>query len=140
MNYIDTLKQDLLSLNQEALALRNEISRLETCLETAKTRLSRIDGSGYRGFRSSEIYAKERAIDQAILEDADSRLPAPVWAAENTFAPKNQVITRVTPKQIYLRTKGVIAETIYKKDTVTWGFGAKLDVPATIAAWEAYRA
>jgi hypothetical protein len=138
MNNLETLQQDLKNLKQEALVLRNEISQLETCLETAKTRLSRIEGSVYRGFKG-EIYAKERELDKAILEDADASLPVPVWAAENTFTPKNQVISRVTPKQIYLRTTGSIVETVYKKDTGMSSYVPKIDVPATLAAWEAYK-
>jgi hypothetical protein len=138
MNSVETLKQDLENLNQEAFVLCNEISQLETCLETAKTRLSRIEGSVYRGFKG-EIYAKERELDKAILKDADASLPVPVWAAENTFTPRNQVISRVTPKLIYLRTTGSIVETIYKKETGSSSWGKRLDVPATLAAWEAYK-
>jgi hypothetical protein len=139
MNNIETLQQDLENLRQEAQTARAEIFCLEKDLETAKSKLLRIVGS-----RNIDglITEKRAELNRAVQEDADSKLPEPVWSTEETIwsAPKNQIISRVTPKQIYLRAKGDSQENLYKKETGSNGWGKKLDVPATIKAWEAYKA
>jgi chromosome segregation ATPase len=127
MNSIETLQQDLEKLKQEAQTARAEISRLENDLAAAKSNLL--------------IAEKKAELNQAIQKDTDSKLPEPVWSTEETIwsAPRNQIISRVTPKQIYLRAIGDAQETSYKRETGSSSWGKRLDVPATIAAWEAYK-
>lgn len=131
----DRLKASMLVLEKHSKELECEAEELKKRLAPIKEVYEEINGSYGSWGQKKEL---QRKIEMALLLEKDEELPSPVMA---DGIKAEWVISRVTPKRIYIRKKGNINEDYFDKVTgkPNYAWCTPLDVDATIAAWEEYK-
>lgn len=137
MKESEKLELELKALLQQNQDLKEEKNLLEAKLMEVTKAIKNLHGSfSFVG----EIQILKGKIEQAKRAEADEHMPFPVWISTGSFKKNNVIISRIAPKRIFLREKGSEVETYYDKETGKHGkyvCDGVLDVPATIAVWEA---
>ena len=142
MKSSEALKKDLEALEAESKALLEERKAIEIRQDEVRERLIALHGGTFNR-SSGEIDALKREIEKAELLEADQLLPSPVWEKHEPTSKSGHVISKVTPKRIYVRDRGSVHEIYYAKETGRHrdyysSIYGELDVPATLAAWKEY--
>jgi hypothetical protein len=121
-------------IKAEARALRAKIKAAKAEMDAMEKHLLALAGhpwdrrnTGQAATAGRRIRAAEAAIDFESLPLAVMVRGAPCR------------VSRVTPKRIYLLPAPGGREVIVNRDSTTdHGWGVQIDIPATIAAWEAH--
>lgn len=123
---------ELKELQEEAAALKIEIAELESTLAAKKERREEIVGSSW-GRRTGKIGDLKEERERSLLWENDAELPKVVWMEESEWDTDIRVVSRVTPKRIFVRRYGWRSETQYHRDgTPVSGYGRSIDVEATL--------
>ncbi|MFA5801245.1 MAG: hypothetical protein WC911_02085 [Thermoleophilia bacterium] len=131
MTPIEEARATIARLQQERVDIAANIAAHQMSIEALERRDSILMGWSRDGL-IPQAQAKLARLEQT---EKDQALPRPVWI----HAPKDEyVITRVTPARVYLREVGNSDEQPWQRATgYRYPYGARFDVPATLAAWEA---
>lgn len=135
MKESERLKIELDALVKEANNLHDERDLLEDRIEVISERLRELNGA--LGDYGNIAKAQDAYVNALRLEE-DEIKPLPVWTNAPRDSDKKRVISKITPKRIYLKTQGVGGEDYYDKETgITFNssFYGVLDVPATVTVW-----
>ena len=127
------IQAELNLANQEAEQLRAEIKDLRLAIDSKETRLQALIDR-WQGL----IPRLEKNLIEARRYEADYGRPRPVFV-ENIERGKHYVISRVTPKFIWIRRIGWTKEEKFRRETgISSDYCITLDVPATLEAWNDY--
>ena len=133
---ISEIESDIKVLKDEVLVIDREYKELEDRLAWIKLRRRQIVGSFYV-HGDGELARLNSELDDAKLLEEHKSLPRVVWSSEGFGG--DWVITRVTPKRIYVSELGDSREIHFDKVTGErpggW-YSHKLDVPACLEAFE----
>lgn len=122
---------------QELKAIEGEISALEAKKERLREELRRFEGNYGRVSKAKGEWAA------AVLTLQAESLPNPIWLQNPPMG--DRVITKVTPKRIYVRKPESDRAQHYSRATGWEGSGMagswkqRLDVEACLKAWENYK-
>lgn len=131
---IAEIKADLSAAIVRLKEIDAEIARIEGLWKERATLSDRHGRYGKIALLKNELSEARRLAD-------DANRPIPVWIREQR-GDERYVITRITPKRIYMRYAGHERENIFHRSTgnqYDWG-SSRLDVDATIVRfreWEA---
>lgn len=137
MDNIADLERELAVVNKQTEELIKEEKWLTTEAETIEIRLKEIKirlselRNGYRRFGEiGQSKAKAKRIEGTI-KDLQSRLV--VWAVTRTWGHtgRQYVVSRVTPKRIYIREVGAEREIYYDHDGSRGTYDGKIDIEQT---------
>lgn len=128
------VEAELRALRKEAAALKIEIAEIKEAMKEKQTRLEQLTG-GVWTKDYTLIDKKKGELESAKRWEADAGKPAIVWLVapslwgndENEF-----IVSRVTPKRIYIRKRGDSHETIYNRDGTAQYGSAVINVEATL--------
>lgn len=123
------LNLELKALMLEATKLRDRKEALGKELEEIEQRQRELSG-GFRGF--GEIKSKRAEIKTLELEIADKQKPRVIWTDGTTS--DEQIVDKVTPKRIFVRTIGRERADQYVRATGErvggWSGAKKIDLQA----------
>jgi hypothetical protein len=127
------LKAQIIALEQLGLELRDEGDRIRHRLDEIGEELKEIYGA-YSRWGKIKRLTVEYEEAKRIEDDADK--PLPIWNIPESYSSEEKIISRITPKRIFLRPRGSKHETSYDRETEKSAYSGVLDIPATITVWE----
>jgi hypothetical protein len=123
---------ELRELQEEAAALKIEIAELESTLAAKKARRDELTG-GLWSRNYGLINHKIEEREKSLRWEQDGDKPIVVWNSVDRFESRSHVVSRVTPKRIYVRVFGESRESQYNRDgTPVGGYGRSINVEATL--------
>lgn len=126
------VEAELKAMLEESAALKIEIAELESTLEAKKLRQNQLHGSPWNR-SGGEIACKKSELEDAKRYETDSTKPVVVWKVEDRYGDKGErIVSRVTPKRIYIRKRGEAREEIYNRDGTHSYNRTIIDVKATL--------
>jgi hypothetical protein len=123
------IRQELEDSRAKLESLEGERDRIEKRLKEIKPEIERL-GGGFFGRSDGRITRLEGYLSLALLCEEDAEKPrvvfskAPSWGSE-------YVVSRVTPKRIFLRSPGSKREEQYYKDGTAVSGSSVIDIAAT---------
>jgi hypothetical protein len=128
--------QDYATKHNEGQTLSDRIDALRAELKDCEQRYQELVG-GWR--RSSAIKSAWSELEDSILLEHDKGAVFVTLIDSKTKQDKiaeNTIVSRVTPKRLYYRTKGSENETFINKDGSGYNWGDKINIEATIARYK----
>jgi hypothetical protein len=123
------IRQELEDAKSRLKSLEGERERIEKRLAEVKPEIERL-GGGFWGRGRGTINKLGDDLSLAMLREQDAEKPrvvfskAPNWGSE-------YVVSRVTPKRIFLRSPGSKREEQYYKDGTAVSSSGVIDIEAT---------
>lgn len=125
------VEAELLELQSKEKSLSLEIAKIKRTLEAKQKRHRELIGSPWDRF-GGKILAKNKELEGAKRYEADATKPVVVWKTEDRYNPGEKIVSRVTPKRIYIRKCGESHETIYNRDGTAQYGSQVIDIEATL--------
>lgn len=127
------IQQQLEAAITECKQLKNQVSLWQAKIDEAQARIRNLSGGTFS--RDQGLIGKlKQRLEEASLLEADESLPTVIWSSPPR-GDDRYVVSRVTPKRIYIRRAGQKQEDIYTKDgkPVAFSYHEKqINVEATL--------
>lgn len=128
---VTEVESELRELQEESAALAVEIAELESTLEAKQKRHRELHGGPWDRY-GGKILAKKKELEDAKRYRDDATKPVVVWKVGDAWDKTERIVSRVTPKRIYIRKRGESHETIYNRDGTAQYGSMAIDVEATL--------